>query len=379
MVVCRCRKATKVYCFVHKAPVCADCVCFPEHRLCVVRTYSDWVIDGDYDWPPKCAACQAVIQDEDTSTTRLGCLHNLHTSCLQSHLENFPPHTAPAGYVCPACPTAVWPPNKYFKETGSALYSSLKEAVTQVSTAKVLLGADGAVQSRETPVAFSSGPLAEITSSVGAPDGDGVAGAAPADADSSTGAASFDSSYANGIEGALPTGSGTAQEIVPVSKSPGGATVGSTSINIIAPDSRFSKAASTAQSQPGATTRKHATRVDRSYSGNHVDHDDSYDEDGTSRKYSKRGPAYRQLLKYVPFFSSALPTLPVTRKDSQDGYDGDEAIDDRRRRRYRSSSMDVRKLILLFAIMSCMATAMLLYYRLSQGSGLSDDGESDEQ
>lgn len=121
--------------------------------------------------------------------------------------------------------------------------------LVQVSTAKVLLGADGAVQSRETPVAFSSGPLAEITSSVGAPDGDGVAGAAPADADSSTGAASFDSSYANGIEGALPTGSGTAQEIVPVSKSPGGATVGSTSINIIAPDSRFSKAASTAVSE----------------------------------------------------------------------------------------------------------------------------------
>ena len=63
------------------------------------------------------------------------------------------------------------------------------------------------------------------------------------------------------------------------------------------------------------------------------------------------GPAYRQLLRYVPFFSSALPILPVTRKDGQDGYDGEEAMDDRRRRRYRSSSMDARKLILLFAIM----------------------------
>lgn len=47
--------------------------------MCIVqvRTYSDWVIDGDYDWPPKCGACQAVIQDEDTSTTRLGCLREL--------------------------------------------------------------------------------------------------------------------------------------------------------------------------------------------------------------------------------------------------------------------------------------------------------------
>lgn len=63
------------------------------------------------------------------------------------------------------------------------------------------------------------------------------------------------------------------------------------------------------------------------------------------------GPSYRQILKYVPFFSSAVPTLPVVRKDVQDSFDGDEVIDDRRRRRYRSSSMDARKLILSFAIM----------------------------
>jgi len=60
-----------------------------------VRTYSDWVIDGDYDWPPKCAACQAVIEDEDTSTTRLGCLRELYlyfihfSSSYLHHLMNF--------------------------------------------------------------------------------------------------------------------------------------------------------------------------------------------------------------------------------------------------------------------------------------------------
>jgi uncharacterized membrane protein len=74
MVVCKCRKATKLYCFVHKAPVCAECVCFPEHRFCVVKTYSDWVIDGDYDWPPKCSSCEQILEDENTATTRLGCL-----------------------------------------------------------------------------------------------------------------------------------------------------------------------------------------------------------------------------------------------------------------------------------------------------------------
>lgn len=31
----------------------------------------------------------------------------LHTNCLVSHIKSFPSHTAPAGYVCPACSTSV--------------------------------------------------------------------------------------------------------------------------------------------------------------------------------------------------------------------------------------------------------------------------------
>lgn len=31
----------------------------------------------------------------------------IHTNCLVSHIKSFPPHTAPAGYVCPACSTSV--------------------------------------------------------------------------------------------------------------------------------------------------------------------------------------------------------------------------------------------------------------------------------
>ncbi|MQM10216.1 hypothetical protein Taro_043108, partial [Colocasia esculenta] len=27
----------------------------------------------------------------------------IHTNCLVSHIQSFPPQTAPAGYVCPAC------------------------------------------------------------------------------------------------------------------------------------------------------------------------------------------------------------------------------------------------------------------------------------
>lgn len=31
-------QATKLYCFVHKVPVCGECICFPEHEICVVNS-----------------------------------------------------------------------------------------------------------------------------------------------------------------------------------------------------------------------------------------------------------------------------------------------------------------------------------------------------
>ena len=39
--------------------------------------------------------------------TWLPYLDVIHTSCLLSHIKGFPPHTAPAGYACPACSTSV--------------------------------------------------------------------------------------------------------------------------------------------------------------------------------------------------------------------------------------------------------------------------------
>ncbi|KAJ8424136.1 hypothetical protein Cgig2_005506 [Carnegiea gigantea] len=107
--------ATKLYCFVHKVPVCGECICFPEHQICVVRTYSEWVIDGEYDWPPNCCKCNGVLEEgTDPQTTRLGCLHVIHANCLISHIKSFPPHTAPAGYVCPACSTSN--PSKFIQD-----------------------------------------------------------------------------------------------------------------------------------------------------------------------------------------------------------------------------------------------------------------------
>ncbi|RVW72427.1 Zinc finger protein-like 1-like [Vitis vinifera] len=102
--------------------------------LTCVRTYSEWVIDGEYDWPPTCCLCQAALQEgTDSQTTRLGCLHIIHTNCLVSHIKSFPPHTAPAGYACPACSTSIWPP-KSVRDSGSRLHSKLKEAIMQVKS-----------------------------------------------------------------------------------------------------------------------------------------------------------------------------------------------------------------------------------------------------
>lgn len=40
-----------------------------------IRTYSEWVIDGDYAWPPNCCKCHTMLEEgTDGQNTRLGCL-----------------------------------------------------------------------------------------------------------------------------------------------------------------------------------------------------------------------------------------------------------------------------------------------------------------
>ncbi|RZS02358.1 hypothetical protein BHM03_00032404, partial [Ensete ventricosum] len=39
-----------------------------------VKKYSDWVVDGEYDWPPICLLCNAAFEAGTDQTTRLGCL-----------------------------------------------------------------------------------------------------------------------------------------------------------------------------------------------------------------------------------------------------------------------------------------------------------------
>ncbi|KAL4615244.1 hypothetical protein ACB092_07G109800 [Castanea dentata] len=350
MVVCKCRKATRLYCYVHKVPVCGECICFPEHQICVVRTYSEWVIDAEYDWPNKCSQCQVALEEgTGPQTTRLGCLHVLHTNCLVSHIKSFPSHTAPAGYVCPACSTSIWPP-KSVHDSGSRLHSLLKEAIMQTGMVKNLFGSHpvslAATEFRGPPPAFASDPLIAVPS-LGGMDNNA----------SSPLVAQDEINVISGYLAAAGAGSSKVPDILEVD---GPSTAGN-----------FMKGSS----PPGATTRKGAFHVERQNS------EISYyadDEDGNRKKYSKRGPFRHKFLRaLLPFWSTALPTLPVTappRKDASNNNDVPEG----RVRHQRSSRMDPRKILLVIAIMACMATMGILYYRLVQG-GLGVELPEDEQ
>ncbi|XP_054776684.1 uncharacterized protein LOC129285147 [Prosopis cineraria] len=337
MVVCKCRKATKLYCFVHKVPVCGECICFPEHQICVVRTYSEWVIDGEYDWPPKCCQCQAVLEEgTESQTTRLGCLHVIHTNCLLSHIKSFPPHTAPAGFVCPSCSTAIWPP-KSIKDSGSRLHSKLKEAIVQTGLEKSLFGNHPVslpvTESRSPPPAFASDPLINKENN----------------------------EISDSVEGYSP----------PVGTRPKLSV--SDIVEIDSPNSAGNLIKTSSPALPGATTRKSSLHADRQNS------EISYyadDEDGDHKKYTRRGSFRHKFLRaLLPFWSSSLPTLPVTAPPRKDASNGNEASEGRTRHQ-KSSRMDPRKILLMIAIMACMATMGILYYRLVQrgpGEEVPDD------
>ncbi|KAM1152230.1 hypothetical protein ACFX15_034216 [Malus domestica] len=359
MVVCKCRKATKLYCFVHKVPVCGECICSPEHQICVIRTYSEWVIDGEYDWPPSCCLCHVDL-DEGTGsqTTRLGCLHVIHTSCLVSHIKSFPSHTAPAGYVCPTCSTSIWPP-KNVKDSASRLHSKLKEAimqarldfsaVVQTGLEKNLFGnqpVSFSTESRSPPPAFSSDPL--VNASLNGRRDNNASSSAGKDGPSI-------------IDFSATTGAGPS--ILPVTDI----------VEIEGPTSAGNYVKS--MSPPGATTRKGAFQVERQNS------EISYyadDEDGNHKKYSRRGPFRHKFLRaLLPFWSSALPTLPVTLPQRKDGSIENDVPEGRPRSK-KSSRMDPRKILLVIAIMACLATMGILYYRLVQ-RGLGEEMPEDEQ
>ncbi|RWW33643.1 hypothetical protein GW17_00001630, partial [Ensete ventricosum] len=146
-----------------------------------VKKYSDWVVDGEYDWPPICILCNAAFEAGTDQTTRLGCLRMLlltfaylmHTHCLVSHIKSFSPQTPPAGYVCPACSSPV-----SCRYTGRSLPGgSAKNRLSAVDFGLLLVLQSGleknifgnhlvslpAVENHMPPPAFASDPLMHVS------------------------------------------------------------------------------------------------------------------------------------------------------------------------------------------------------------------------
>eukprot|EP00850_Spirogloea_muscicola_P001402 SM000005S17199 [mRNA] locus=s5:736744:739641:+ [translate_table: standard] len=392
MVVCKCRKATRLYCFVHKVPVCADCVAAtPDHALCAVKTYSEWVIDGDYDWPPLCAACRATLEPPAPpappppdaaagATTRLSCLHVLHTQCLLQHLQSFPPYTAPAGYVCPACAAPIWSAKSH-KDAHAALYTRLQAVILQSSAANTLLGSEGA------STVDRAEPALPDPASVASPP---TADRPPATAQALDNNLSLvaESSPAGRQDGYMPTSSdppsaGSARDVgLSVAAAVANAvldkpivldTATKTSADAeggpaALPGGQLPLTPSATSASPNSASHLKSSASTNSYragdSRTSLDITEDYnedDEDGTDRKYARRGPAYRQLLRHLGLsWSTSLPGLPVTREEA------DGTGESRPRRRSYRRPTDPRKLLLVLAILSCLATMVLLYYRLAQ-------------
>ncbi|XP_028073767.1 uncharacterized protein LOC114276176 isoform X2 [Camellia sinensis] len=76
-----------------KAFWCFTASCWPTISG---RTYSEWVIDREYDWPRKFCICHAMIEEgTDPQTTRLGCLR-MRSCCIlsTSYMQFFSLHAS---------------------------------------------------------------------------------------------------------------------------------------------------------------------------------------------------------------------------------------------------------------------------------------------
>eukprot|EP00128_Syssomonas_multiformis_P012166 Colp12_sorted_trinity150504_noHs@7486 len=75
----------------------ADAWCAPTFSGCRIATLTQ-------------PAVFAKKELDKADTIRLTCYDVLHQQCLHKYADSFPSHTAPAGYVCPACQHPIIPP-----------------------------------------------------------------------------------------------------------------------------------------------------------------------------------------------------------------------------------------------------------------------------
>ncbi|CAL9685834.1 unnamed protein product [Knipowitschia caucasica] len=133
MGLCKCpkRKVTNLFCFEHRVNVCEHCL-VSNHTKCIVQSYLQWLQDSDYN--PNCSLCNTPLADQDT--VRLVCYDVFHWACLNNLASQLPQHTAPAGYQCPTCQSAIFPPSNL----ASPIADVLKEQLSSVNWARAGLG-----------------------------------------------------------------------------------------------------------------------------------------------------------------------------------------------------------------------------------------------
>ncbi|RZC31918.1 zinc finger protein-like 1, partial [Asbolus verrucosus] len=155
MGLCKCpkRRVTNQFCFEHRVCVCENCM-VTNHPICVVQSYLQWLQDSDYN--SICELCNKVLNVEDS--IRLTCYHHFS--------RQLPPTTAPRGYSCPSCKSALFPPSNLI----SPVADVLKEKLAGVNWARAGLGLPLLSEEREVKAVVNHVTTSSIPTSSKSPN-----------------------------------------------------------------------------------------------------------------------------------------------------------------------------------------------------------------
>lgn len=161
MGLCKCpkRRVTNQFCFEHRVNVCEHCM-VTNHPKCIIQSYLQWLQDSDYN--PICELCSKELVQDDC--IRLTCYHVFHWTCLDQSARQLPSTTAPAGYSCPSCRMALFPPSNLV----SPVADVLRQKLAAVNWARAGLGLPLLSDDREA-IAKSSAALPQGINSKQAP------------------------------------------------------------------------------------------------------------------------------------------------------------------------------------------------------------------
>ncbi|EFA77747.1 hypothetical protein PPL_09404 [Heterostelium album PN500] len=107
MGICKCKKRSDEFCYLHKKFICDGCV-VTDHPTCHIGSYVDWLTDSEFE-ESVCGVCKGELSKENS--VRLLCYDLFHPECIDVYACSLPATTAQAGYACPTCMKPILPPN----------------------------------------------------------------------------------------------------------------------------------------------------------------------------------------------------------------------------------------------------------------------------